>query len=150
MSDAITFRPMTEADLDALLKIEYAAFSHPWTRGIFLDGLKSYEIWLMFEGNQQVGHGVVQVIIDEAHLLNITVKPESQGRGLGLRLLEHLMSRAYQLNARECFLELRDSNRAAYRLYERFGFNEIGRRRDYYPVAGGREDALVMACTLFE
>ncbi|MCI8211902.1 ribosomal-protein-alanine acetyltransferase [Pseudomonas sp. S25] len=150
MSDAISFRPMTEADLDAVLKIEYAAFSHPWTRGIFLDGLKSYEIWLMFEGNQQVGHGVVQVIIDEAHLLNITVKPESQGRGLGLRLLEHLMSRAYQLNARECFLELRDSNRAAYRLYERFGFNEIGRRRDYYPVAGGREDALVMACTLFE
>jgi ribosomal-protein-alanine N-acetyltransferase len=104
----------------------------------------------MFEGEQQVGHGVVQVIIDEAHLLNITVKPESQGRGLGLRLLEHLMSRAYQLNARECFLELRDSNRSAYRLYERFGFNEIGRRRDYYPVAGGREDALVMACTLFE
>lgn len=150
MSDAITFRPMTEADLDAVLKIEYAAFSHPWTRGIFLDGLKSYEIWLMFEGNQQVGHGVVQVIIDEAHLLNITVKPESQSRGLGLRLLEHLMSRAYALNARECFLELRDSNRAAYRLYERFGFNEIGRRRDYYPVAGGREDALVMACTLFE
>jgi ribosomal-protein-alanine N-acetyltransferase len=141
---------MTEADLDPVLKIEYAAFSHPWTRGIFLDGLKSYEIWLMFEGSQQVGHGVVQVIIDEAHLLNITVKPESQGRGLGLRLLEHLMSRAYQLNARECFLELRDSNRSAYRLYERFGFNEIGRRRDYYPVAGGREDALVMACTLFE
>ncbi|WP_426118364.1 ribosomal protein S18-alanine N-acetyltransferase [Pseudomonas sp. DSP3-2-2] len=150
MSDAVTFRPMTEADLDAVLKIEYAAFSHPWTRGIFLDGLKSYEIWLMFEGAQQVGHGVVQVIIDEAHLLNITVKPESQGRGLGLRLLEQLMSRAYALNARECFLELRDSNRSAYRLYERFGFNEIGRRRDYYPAVGGREDALVMACTLFE
>jgi len=150
MSDAVTFRPMTEADIDAVLKIEYAAFSHPWTRGIFLDGLKSYEIWLMFEGAQQVGHGVVQVIIDEAHLLNITVKPESQGRGLGLRLLEQLMSRAYALNARECFLELRDSNRSAYRLYERFGFNEIGRRRDYYPAVGGREDALVMACTLFE
>ncbi|WP_426143980.1 ribosomal protein S18-alanine N-acetyltransferase [Pseudomonas sp. DWP3-1-2] len=150
MSDAVTFRPMTEADIDALLKIEYAAFSHPWTRGIFLDGLKSYEIWLMFEGAQQVGHGVVQVIIDEAHLLNITVKPENQGRGLGLRLLEHLMSRAYALNGRECFLELRDSNRAAYRLYERFGFNEIGRRRDYYPAVGGREDAVVMACTLFE
>lgn len=55
MSDAVTFRPMTEADMDAVLKIEYAAFSHPWTRGIFLDGLKSYEIWLMFEGAQQVG-----------------------------------------------------------------------------------------------
>ncbi|MGY4492397.1 ribosomal protein S18-alanine N-acetyltransferase [gamma proteobacterium L18] len=150
MSDAVTFRRMTEADLEAVLKIEYAAYSHPWTRGIFLDGLKSYEIWLMFEGEQQVGHGVINVIIDEAHLLNITVKPESQGRGLGLRLLERLMSRAYEMNGRECFLEVRDSNRSAYRLYERFGFNEIGRRRDYYPIAGGREDALVMACTLFE
>ncbi len=150
MNDAVTFRRMTEADLDAVLKIEYAAFSHPWTRGIYLDALKSYEIWLMFEGSQQVGHGVINVIIDEAHLLNITVKPESQGRGLGLVLLEHLMKRAYEINGRECFLELRDSNRSAYRLYERYGFNEIGRRRDYYPAVGGREDAVVMACTLFE
>jgi ribosomal-protein-alanine N-acetyltransferase len=150
MSDAVTFRPMTEADLDSVLKIEYAAFSHPWTRGIFLDGLKSYEIWLMFEGNQQVGHGVINVIIDEAHLLNITVKPESQGRGLGLLLLDRLMKRAYELNGRECFLELRASNQSAYRLYERYGFNEIGRRRDYYPAVGGREDALVMACTLLD
>ena len=84
MSEALSFRPMTEADLDAVLKIEYAAFSHPWTRGIFLDGLGKYQIWLMFEGEQQVGHGVVQIILDEAHLLNITVKPENQGRGLGL------------------------------------------------------------------
>jgi ribosomal-protein-alanine N-acetyltransferase len=150
MNDAVTFRRMTEADLDAVLKIEYAAFSHPWTRGIYLDALKSYEVWLMFEGSQQVGHGVINVIIDEAHLLNITVKPESQGRGLGLLLLEKLMKRAYELKGRECFLELRDSNRSAYRLYERYGFNEIGRRRDYYPAVGGREDALVMACTLFE
>lgn len=150
MSDAVTFRRMTEADLDAVLKIEYAAFSHPWTRGIFLDGLKSYEIWLMFEGDQQVGYGVINVIIDEAHLLNITIKPESQGRGLGLLLLDKLMKRAYELNGRECFLELRASNQSAYRLYERYGFNEVGRRRDYYPAVGGREDALVMACTLVD
>ncbi|MCG9958445.1 ribosomal-protein-alanine N-acetyltransferase, partial [Pseudomonas aeruginosa] len=52
--------------------------------------------------------------------------------------------------ARECFLEVRASNQAAYRLYERYGFNEIGRRRDYYPAVGGREDALVMACTLLD
>lgn len=150
MSDAVSFRPMTEADLDAVLKIEYAAFSHPWTRGIFTDGLKSYECWVMFEGTQQVGHGVIQLILDEAHLLNITVKPESQGRGLGLRLLEHLMTRARELNAVECFLEVRESNQPAYRLYERYGFNEIGRRRGYYPAVGGREDALVMACTLVD
>ncbi|WP_349573465.1 ribosomal protein S18-alanine N-acetyltransferase [Azotobacter salinestris] len=150
MSDAISFRPMIEADLDAVLKIEYAAFSHPWTRGIFQDALKSYECWLMFEGSQQVGHGVIQVILDEAHLLNITIKPQSQGRGLGLRLLEHLMTRAREHKASECFLEVRASNGVAYRLYERYGFNEVGRRRDYYPAAGGREDALVMVCTLLD
>lgn len=150
MSDAISFRPMTEADIEAVLKIEYAAFSHPWTRGIFLDSLKSYDCWVMFEGQQQVGHGVINVIIDEAHLLNITIKPESQGRGFGLLLLERLMHRAMELKAGECFLEVRASNQLAYRLYERYGFNEIGRRRDYYPAVGGREDALVMACTLLD
>ncbi len=150
MSDAVTFRPMTEADLDAVLKIESAAFSHPWTRGIFQDGLKSYDCWVMFEGEQQVGHGVINVIIDEAHLLNITVAPQSQGRGLGWLWLERLMQRAAELKAGECFLEVRASNQSAYRLYERYGFNEIGRRRDYYPAVGGREDALVMACTLFD
>jgi ribosomal-protein-alanine N-acetyltransferase len=93
---------------------------------------------------------VVQIILDEAHLLNITVKPENQGRGLGLTLLEHLMAIAYKADARECFLEVRDSNTAAFKLYERYGFNEIGRRRDYYPAVGGREDAVVMACTLVD
>jgi len=150
MNDAISFRPMTEADLETVLKVEYAAFSHPWTRGTFQDALKSYECWLMFEGGQQVGHGVIQVILDEAHLLNITVKPQSQGRGLGQRLLEHLMVRARARQAAECFLEVRAGNGSAYRLYERYGFNEVGRRRDYYPAAGGREDALVMVCTLLD
>ena len=147
---ATRFEALSLARLDALLAVEQQAYSHPWTRGIFLDGLGKYHIWLMFEGEQQVGHGVVQIILDEAHLLNITVKPESQGRGLGLKLLEHLMSIAYQHDARECFLELRDSNTAAFKLYERYGFNEIGRRRDYYPAVGGREDAVVMACTLVD
>lgn len=147
--DAINFRLMTMNDLDTVLKIEYAAFSHPWTRGIFADAINSYECWLMFVGSQQVGHGVINLIADEGHLLNIAIKPESQGCGFGLSLLKHLMERARSRGGNECFLEVRASNQAAYRLYERFGFNEIGCRRDYYPVAGGREDAIVMACPLF-
>ncbi len=150
MSDAISFRRMTMDDLEAVLKVEYAAFSHPWTRGIFTDAIGSYQCWLMFDGSQQVGHGVIQLILDEAHLLNITVKPESQGSGLGLRLLTHLMEEARRQGGNECFLEVRESNASAYRLYERFGFNEVGRRRNYYPIAGGREDAIIMACPLFD
>ena len=75
MSDAVSFRRMTADDLDAVLAIEFAAFSHPWTRGIFTDSLNSYECWVMFDGQQQVGHGVINRILDEGHLLNITVKP---------------------------------------------------------------------------
>ena len=60
------------------------------------------------------------------------------------------MRRALELNAGMCFLEVRVSNQSAYRLYERYGFNEIGRRRDYYPTVDGKEDALVMACTLLD
>ena len=148
MSDAVSFRRMTADDLDAVLAIEFAAFSHPWTRGIFTDSLNSYECWVMFDGQQQVGHGVINRILDEGHLLNITVKPQSQGRGFGLRLLEHLMDQLAEQGARECYLEVRASNAPAYRLYERYGFNEIGRRKGYYPSADGPEDALVMACTL--
>ncbi|AQZ93556.1 ribosomal protein S18-alanine N-acetyltransferase [Halopseudomonas phragmitis] len=148
---AVRFRPMTEADIDAVLKVEFAAFSHPWTRGIFLDCLKSgYECWLMFAGDQQVGHGVLMTAGDESHLLNITVKPENQGNGLGLQLLEHLMQQARARQAEVAFLEVRESNQSAFRLYERFGFNEIGRRKGYYPAVGGREDALVMAYSLLD
>ncbi|HLT04682.1 MAG TPA: ribosomal protein S18-alanine N-acetyltransferase [Pseudomonas sp.] len=145
------FRLMTEADLDAVLDIERSAFSHPWTPGTYRDALKSYECWVMHEADRQVGHGVIDLILDEAHLLNITVAPACQGRGLGLALLDHLMTRARERGGKECFLEVRASNQGAYRLYERYGFNEIGRRRNYYPAAGGgSEDALVMACTLLD
>ena len=145
------FSPMLEADLEAVLNVEFAAFSHPWTRGIFLDCVKSgYECWLMMLGDQQVGHGVLSAAGDESHLLNLTVKPESQSNGLGGKLLAHLMERGKERGAETAFLEVRESNHPAIHLYERFGFNEIGRRRDYYPAVGGREDALVMAYSLID
>ncbi len=149
MTDSIQFRLMQADDLDCVVALEQKAFSHPWTRTLYADALTSYECWMMYVSEQHVGHGVISQIVDEAHLLNIAIAVEQQGKGFGLQLLEHLMLRASQRGCVECFLELRDSNLSAYRLYERFGFNEIGRRRDYYPTGEGHEDALVMACTLF-
>ncbi|MFZ2288113.1 MAG: ribosomal protein S18-alanine N-acetyltransferase [Halopseudomonas yangmingensis] len=145
----VSFRRMTLDDLDAVLRVEFAAFTHPWTGGIFRDCINSgYECWVMLVGSQQVGHTVLMLGGDEGHLLNITVKPESQGRGLGQQLLGFIAARAAAAGVETLFLELRASNRAAFRLYERFGFNEVGRRKGYYPAVGGREDALVMACML--
>ncbi len=149
MTHNIEFRPMQAADLERVLALEESAFSHPWTRKLYIDALTSYECWVMYVDNQHVGHGVISQVLDEAHLLNIAIAVEQQGQGFGLQLLEYLMQRASQRGCVECLLELRASNRAAYALYERFGFNEIGRRRDYYPALDGHEDALVMACTLF-
>ncbi len=147
----LSVRPMTADDVEAVLKIEFCAFSHPWTRGIFLDCVQSgYECWLLFRGAQQVGHGVLSAAGDESHLLNLTIKPENQGGGLGRYLLTHLMQRARERQAEVAFLEVRESNASAIRLYESFGFNEIGRRRNYYPAVGGREDALAMAYSLID
>lgn len=149
MSSSTEFRLMQMQDLDAVVALEEKTFSHPWTRKLYEDALSSYECWMMYVGSEHVGHGVISQVLDEAHLLNIAIAVEQQGKGLGLQLLEHLMQRAGERGCVECFLEVRDSNKSAYRLYERFGFNEIGRRRDYYPVLNGHEDALVMVCTLF-
>jgi len=147
----LTYRPMLPQDVDAVLEVELAAFSHPWTRGIFLDCIKpGYECWLMFQDNQQVGHTVLSVAGDESHLLNITVRPQNQKSGLGAALLEFIIERARAMGAEVTFLEVRASNHTASRLYERFGFNEIGRRPNYYPAVGGREDALVMAYSLVD
>ena len=148
---ALIFRRMQESDLDAVLAIEFCAFSHPWTRGIFLDCIKSgHECWLAFDGLQQIGHGVLSAAAGESHLLNITIRPESQGNGFGHGLLEHLMQQAKVRDAEVTFLEVRESDLNAAGLYESFGFNEIGRRRNYYPAVGGREDALVMAYSLVD
>ena len=140
---------MTEADLETVLKIEYAAYSHPWTRGIFLDGLGKYQIWLMFEGQQQVGHGVVQIILDEAHLLNITVTPAYQGQGWARVMLDALGLWSRGQGLQWLWLEARVSNLRALQVYAAHGFQRVGLRKKYYPDAfGQREDAIVMSLKL--
>ena len=81
-------------------------------------------------------------------MLNLCVRPESQQQGIGRKLLRHLISIARRHDAEVLFLEVRLSNKYARSLYADEGFNELGIRRDYYPTAGGREDALILARTL--
>lgn len=139
-------RPLREDDLPAVLALEQRAHAFPWTAGNFRDGLASgYYMVVMEEGGRLVGYGVVQVILDEGHLLNITIAPELHGRGLGRGLLLHLLDYA-KARTDTLFLEVRPSNHRAIALYQTSGFNEIGLRRNYYPArGGGREDALLMA-----
>ena len=139
-------RPMTEADLPRVMEIERAAYEFPWTEGIFRDCLRvGYCCWVLEEGEAIRGYGVMSVGAREAHILNLCIAPPVQRRGLGRRLLRHLLALARYHGAATVFLEVRMSNRAALRLYRAMGFREIGLRRNYYPAARGREDALVLA-----
>jgi ribosomal-protein-alanine N-acetyltransferase len=145
----LRFRLMAEGDLAAVLDVERAAYPIPWTEGNFRDCLRAgYCCWVLEMESRIVGHGVLSVAVGEAHLLNLCIHPQWQGRGLGRRLLERMLRLAREHGADTAFLEVRASNQVAQRLYESAGFNEIGQRRGYYPDRSGREDAIVYAKAL--
>lgn len=141
--------PMSTDDLDWVCAQEAALQAHPWTRGNFMDALGAgNEGWIMRVAGEPVAYAVVLRVLDEAHLLGIGVAVSEQRRGYGRRLLQHLCERAAKEGATSFFLEVRVSNDAAQALYRGMGFDEIGRRRGYYPGGVGREDAIVMRRTL--
>ena len=149
LKDDLRLAPMREADLDEILPIENAVYSHPWTRGNFADSLRSgYECWTWRGGTGLVGYFVLMVAAGEGHLLNLSVAAAQQRRGHGAALLREVMRMARERGAGSLFLEVRPTNAAALALYGRFGFRQIGLRRGYYPAHGGREDALVLSITL--
>lgn len=144
--EGFSFAPMQEEDLDAVAAVEAESTQHPWSRQLFADALQpSYSSWVVRRDGMHVGHAILLAVLDESHLLIITIRPSWQGQGLGAQLLEHAAERARQAGARQMFLEVRLSNRVAQTMYLRHGFSEIGRRKGYYPDADGRrEDAIVM------
>ena len=150
---SICLRPMRESDLDAVMDIELRAYPFPWSRGIFRDCLQSnYAMWLQERADGAIlGYGVLSIAAGEAHVLNLCSAPGQERQGLGQRMLQTLLKIARGHAAQRVFLEVRPSNTRAIALYERSGFNEIGRRPRYYPAANnGREDAIVMALELLD
>ncbi len=146
---SVSLRPMSYSDLPQVLVNERAAYSHPWTEGIFRNCIHSeYENWVIDCDGILYGHAVLSFTLDEAHLLNICIAPGYQKNGLGRRVLDFVIERAQRGGAKSLFLEVRVSNEPAVLLYESTGFREVGRRRGYYPAARGREDALVMMLPL--
>ena len=142
-------RPMREDDLVAVHAVEERAYEFPWTLGIFRDCLRAdYPAWVLDDGGVIVGYVLMSIAAGEAHILNVCVAPEHQGRGLGRKLVRSIMHVARGRGAERVFLEVRPSNVGAIALYHDEGFNEIGRRPRYYPAKDGREDAIVMAMEL--
>ena len=149
LADTSTYRKMTHADLDAVAAIEARLHASPWTRGNFADSLEAgYHCWVAERPGGLAAYAIVAVAAGEAHLLNLTVAPEWQRRGVGRELTAFLAKLARDYGADRIFLEVRPSNDAARALYLRAGFAEIAVRRGYYPAAEGREDAVVMELRL--
>lgn len=139
-------RPMQAEDTVDVMLIEHQVYPFPWTEGIFKDCLRvGYCCWVWQESGQVLGYGVMSVGVGEAHILNLAVHPQHQGRGLGRGMIEHLLQLAVSHGADTAFLEVRPSNERAVELYHGLGFNQVGLRKAYYPLAQGREDALIMA-----
>jgi ribosomal-protein-alanine N-acetyltransferase len=149
MQRAPVLEPMRHADLDAVLAVERRAYPFPWTRANFADSLAAgYSAWCCRIDGELIGYAVMMLVLDEAHLLNLTVAPDWQRHGYGTLLMHHLFGAARTHGAKRMFLEVRPSNAPGQGLYHRLGFEAIGRRRGYYPAGEGREDAVVMALTL--
>lgn len=113
--------PLTEALLDAVLRVEQSAYSHPWTRGNFLDSIQAgYQLQALMGDDTLLGYFVAMEGVEEVHLLNITVAPEFQGQGWARLMLDALALWSRGQGARWLWLEVRASNaRAMQRSEER-------------------------------
>ena len=139
--------PMTDADLDEVVAVERNAYEFPWSRGNFEDSLRNgyFGLCMRHVTGSLIGYCVLMPVVDEMHLLNLCVAPPAQGAGAGLALLREAVRITRHEGLMGLLLEVRPSNLRAIRLYERFGFASIGRRKNYYPARHrSREDAIVM------
>lgn len=149
--DRLQYAPMELKDLEEVVSLEESVYPHPWTMGNFVDSLAcNYHAWtLRDEDGWLLGYFLLMDVVDEIHLLNVAVTSERQHQGLGLYLLDKIAAIARGLQMESILLEVRPSNLRALKIYRRYGYVEIGRRKDYYPAHNGmREDAIVMRFTL--
>lgn len=149
--DSLRYAPMVMADIDEVCAVENAVYPHPWTRGNFVDSLASgYSAWTLREdgaGGQGAlaAYFLLMDVVGEAHLLNVAVAAQRQRAGLGRYMLDKVAACARGLGADSILLEVRPSNTRALDVYLRYGYTEIGRRKNYYPAHDGkREEAIVM------
>ncbi|RIK11361.1 MAG: ribosomal-protein-alanine N-acetyltransferase [Acidobacteria bacterium] len=141
----IRIEPMLRTHLDRVIEIECACFPRPWSKSLFLSELAMPATRAYFVanlGSEIVGFGGMMMAGDECHITNISVDPLWQGRGIAKHIVLAVIDEAITRGARSITLEVREGNVAGQRLYERFGFEAVGVRKNYYVET--REDALVM------
>lgn len=140
---------MREEDLAEILEIERKTFPDPWTLGMFREELSREPPSLSLvardpQNGMLWGYLNGIAILDELHVGNLAVRAEARGKGIGEALLRKALDHARAHSLALATLEVRITNEAAIRLYDKFGFRPAAIRRRYY----GKEDALVMVLDL--
>jgi ribosomal-protein-alanine N-acetyltransferase len=138
--------PGADADIDAVVALELASFTNPWSRDTLVWELANSDVTRVYllrdTEDRAIAFCVVWIVFDELHINTLAVSPERRRQGLATHLLREVMADAAREGARRATLEVRESNTAALGLYARLGFRVTARRRSYYtnPV----EDALIL------
>lgn len=142
----MVIRKMTLEDFDQVVAIDQLSFSLPWPARSFrfeLTDNPASRCWVMELDGRVVGMLVAWLIVDEIHIATIATHPDFRGRGIGRNLLSHALRSAMDEGVVKSFLEVRESNEVARKMYRSFGFMEDGRRKEYYKDNG--EDAILMS-----
>ena len=146
---------INRTDLEPILAIEQLSFKWPWGRisfegELFCQNACNYVVKSADADNlsQIVAYAFFRRVADELHILKIAVTPAQRGHGLATWFLKHCFTLGARQGANSVFLEVRPSNTTAIELYQKLGFEEIGRRPNYY--TDSKEDALVMMKDLAE
>lgn len=142
MTEEVLIRAATEQDAAEIARIELVSFKTPWSEEMILSEMREPLSSFFVAVFQQkiIGYYGFLHILDELHILNVAVDPDLRQKGVGKKLIEHLVEQARALSARAVTLEVRESNLPAIRLYESFGFACAGVRPHYYT---DKENALI-------
>lgn len=142
--ETVSIRPMTAADLESVWQLERQCFSDPWSMKLLEEGLNgSYDRFFAAESDGQIcGYANLRIIAGEGEIERIAVDSRFRRQGVGRELMEKMEEAASMEGVGDITLEVRESNTAARKLYESFGFAEEGRRKEYY--RNPTEDGVIM------
>ena len=143
--EELVIQNMQPEDVDEVVKIEQQSFSDPWSKYNFTAELElpfSW-VWVAKIKNELVGYCSCWEIEGELQIANLAVHPDFRNRGIGKNILQEILNRACQRKVKKVTLEVRESNQFGLKLYQAFGFTEVGRRKKYYRKP--TEDGLILA-----
>lgn len=145
MSEEFQMMPLDQEHIEDVLVIENLSFSIPWSREAFIQEILYNQLaryLIVLDGNRAIAYGGMWLILDEAHITNIAVHPDYRGKGIGKKLMQGLIDLTQGEGIMQVSLEVRKSNVVAIHLYESFGFQVEGVRKEFY--FDNHEDALIM------